>query len=135
MCKEGQTFLCVICNRCLYEKSVKWFNLDNYLFAFEEISDIGNRYMLVYLTCDRYFSKKQKIHPQAVWNKLEVFMVPEVLSHLNRLDRVLISRKILFMLSCQRVNFPNSKDLYVMFQVIQQVLLIFFHVVQIVMAL
>ena len=31
-----------------------------------------------------------------MWNKLEVFMVAEVLSNLNRLERVLISRKILF---------------------------------------
>ena len=50
--------------------------------------------MLICLTYD--YLKKQKIPPQAVWNKLEVFMVPEVLSNPNRLERVLISRRILF---------------------------------------
>ena len=30
-----------------------------------------------------------------MWNKLEVFMVPEMLSNLNRLERVLISKRVL----------------------------------------
>ena len=49
----------------------------------------------------------KKKHPQAVWNKLEVFMVPEVLSNLNRLERVLISRRILF----KKVIAPKGKFL------------------------
>ena len=40
--------------------------------------------------------KKRKIPRQAVWNKLEVFDVPNILADLNRLERVLISRRILF---------------------------------------
>ena len=51
--------------------------------------DVRNRDMLIWLTYNRYL-KKTKKSPQALWNKMEVFMVPEVLSHLNRLDRVLI---------------------------------------------
>ena len=43
MCKEGPKFVCVICNRCLYKRSVKWFDCDKYLFEFEEISDIGKK--------------------------------------------------------------------------------------------
>ena len=54
MCKEGPTFVCVICNRCLYKRGVKCFDPDKYLYEFEEISDIGNRDMLICLTCDRY---------------------------------------------------------------------------------
>ena len=42
-----------------------------------------------------------------MWNKLEVFMVPEVLSNLNRLERVLISRRILF----KKVIAPKGKFL------------------------
>ena len=95
ICKEGPTSVCVICNRCLYKRSVNWFDPDKYLFEFGEISDIGNSDTFICLTCDRYL-KKQKIPPQAVWNKVEVFMVPEVLSNLNRFERVLISRRILF---------------------------------------
>ena len=47
------------------------------------------------LTCHGNF-KKRKIPPQAVWNKLEVLNVPNILVDLNRLERVLISRRILF---------------------------------------
>ena len=52
---------------------------------------------MVYI-CLTYYGhfKKRKIPPQAVWNKLEVFDVPNILTDLNRLERVLISRRILF---------------------------------------
>ena len=95
MCKERTRSVFVIRNRCLYKRSVKWFDPDKYFFKFEEISDVGNRNMLICLTCDRYLEKR-KILPQPVWNKLLPEVVPEVLSHLNRLERVLISRRILF---------------------------------------
>ena len=41
--------------------------------------DVRNRDMLIWLTYNRYL-KKTKKSPQALWNKMEVFMVPEVLS-------------------------------------------------------
>ena len=65
--------------------------------------------MLICLTYD--YLKKQKIPPQAVWNKLEVFMVPEVLSNPNRLERVLISRRILFkkVIIMPKGKFPKLK--------------------------
>ena len=62
MCKEGPTSVCVICNQCLYKRSFKWFDHDKYLLEFGEISDIGNRDMLIWLTCDRYL--KNKKYPQ-----------------------------------------------------------------------
>ena len=47
------------------------------------------------LTCDKNI-QKQKIHAQAVWNKSVIFPIPDVLSKLNLLDRVLISQRIYF---------------------------------------
>ena len=40
--------------------------------------------------------KKSEIPSQAVWNKLEIFLLPADLANLNRLERTIISRRILF---------------------------------------
>ena len=53
----------------------------------------GNMYIC--LTCHGHL-KKQIEPPQAVWNNLDIVSTPEILSNLNRLERVLISRRILF---------------------------------------
>ena len=47
------------------------------------------------MTCHGHF-KNRKIPPQPLWNKLEVYGVPNILADLNKLERVLISRRILF---------------------------------------
>ena len=39
MCREGLTFSCVVCNQCLYKRSVKEFDPDKNLFEFEAIDD------------------------------------------------------------------------------------------------
>ena len=46
-------------------------------------------------TCDRNIPK-QKTPAQAVWKKLVIFPVPDVLFKLKRLEKVLISRRTLF---------------------------------------
>ena len=44
-----------------------------------------------------YFKKKKKkITPEAVWNKLNPRCIPEILSSFNKLERMLIGRRILF---------------------------------------
>ena len=40
--------------------------------------------------------KKSEIPSQAVWNKLDIFPLPADLANLNRLERTIISRRILF---------------------------------------
>ena len=47
------------------------------------------------LTCHGHL-KKQSEPPQAVWNMLDIVYPPEILSNLNRLERVLIFHRILF---------------------------------------
>ena len=97
LCKEGPVFVCVICNRCFYEKSIKKFNKDHYKLdnLDELIYNVNNIDMYICQTCDRHM-RKQQIPVQAVWNKLGLFKIPEVLSNLNRLEKVLIARRILF---------------------------------------
>ena len=96
LCREGPTFICVICNRCLYQKSVRKFDRNNYSdLDFEKFSEISNKGIYICLTCHGHF-KKRKTPSQAVWNKIEVYDVPNILADLNRLGRVLISRRILF---------------------------------------
>ena len=94
MCKEGRIFVCIICERCLYKRSVKPFDPKKYVFEFENIN-YREKDLYFCLTCNGHL-KKQKVPPQAVWNRLEVFRIPDVLSDLNRLEKVLISRRILF---------------------------------------
>ena len=106
MCKEGPIFVCIICERCLYKRSVKPFDQKKYVFEFENIN-YREKDLYICLTCNGHL-KKQKVPPQVVWNKLEVFRIPEFL--------ILIDlRKCLFhgeyylkrLLSCQRVSFQK----------------------------
>ena len=51
--------------------------------------------MYICLTCHGHL-KKQSEPPQAVWNKLDIVSLTEILSNLNRREKVSISRRILF---------------------------------------
>ena len=51
--------------------------------------------MYICLTCHGHL-KKQSEPPQALWNKLDIVSPTEIFSNLNRLQRVSISRRILF---------------------------------------
>ena len=96
--KEGPYYVCVICNRCLYFRSVILFKYENYGinridFYREVVSPDGKIY--VCLTCHKKL-KKSEIPSQAVCNKLDIFDFPDDLSNLNRLEKAIISRRILF---------------------------------------
>jgi len=66
-------------------------DIDN--FYREVTSSDGKLYICQ--TCDKKL-KKSKIPAQSVWNKLDIFLFPADLDNLNRLERVIISRRILF---------------------------------------
>ena len=43
LCRKRLTFICVMCNRCLYQKSVRKFDRNNYSdLDFERFSEISN---------------------------------------------------------------------------------------------
>ena len=96
---KGPYFICVVCNRCLYRKSVLIFNETKYdlnveSFCYEKVNSYdGCQYICK--TCDTKL-KKKKIPCQAVWNKLQLFEFPHHIPCLNRLERVIIAKRILF---------------------------------------
>jgi len=85
-------------NRTLYRKTVKIFNSEAYKpELFHIFTDIKSFDSLKYicLTCDRHL-KKGDIPCQSVWNKLELDELPHEIKLLNRLEKVLIAKRILF---------------------------------------
>ena len=101
----------VICNRCLYRTSVKLFDSSKYDFDTDSvIHKVDTEGSWVCCTCDTYLKKKQ-IPGQAVINKLEISVSPDVLIGLNRLKRVLISKRISFkkVTIMPKGNFPKLK--------------------------
>ena len=71
MIQEGPYYVCIVCNRCLYRRSVILFNNEKYEldipdFYHEVISFDGNVYIC--LTCHKKMQKSE-IPAQSVWNK------------------------------------------------------------------
>ena len=66
--------------------------------------------MFICLTCHGHL-KINSEPPQAAWNKLDIASPREILSNLNRLERVLISRRMLFkkVSIMSQGRFPNFK--------------------------
>ena len=87
-------------------------------------------------TCHSYL-KKFHIPTQAVGNKLQIFEAPAELKNLNRLKPILIARRTLFkkLQLCLRVTSKNLKVLFVILQLIHQILQIIFYTVQTVLVL
>ena len=97
--QQGPYYICVCCNRCLYKRSTLLFAREKYPINTENIianavkSFDGNVYIC--LTCHRYLLKK-KVPCQSVSNKLELFDFPNSLRDIRKLERILISQRILF---------------------------------------
>ena len=87
-------------------------------------------------TCHSY-PKKSHIPAKAVCNKLQIFEVPAEIKNFNRLKCILIARRILFkkVTIMPKGQFQKNKVLFVIFQLIHQILQIFFYTVQTVVVL
>ena len=96
--KEGPYYICAVCNRCHYHKSVLLFKVDKYMIDidnfYHEVTSCDGRLYICH-TCHTKL-KKSEIPAQAVWNKLEFFLLPDDLANMNRRERAIISRRILF---------------------------------------
>jgi len=96
--QNGPYYVCNVCNRNLYKKTVKYFRESNYKLSLQHVFTnvvCFDSFAYICMTCDKYL-KKSEIPPQAVWNKLEVFDLPDEIRCLNRLEQILISKRILF---------------------------------------
>ena len=96
--KEGPFYICVVCNRSLYRRSVILFKESSYSidipnFFFEIKSYDGFCYIC--LTCSKKI-KKGDIPCQAVWNDLKLFVFPNEIANLNKLEKSLICKRMLF---------------------------------------
>ena len=95
MIKEGPYYICVVCNRCHYLRSVIPFKSEKYVLNIDyEVSSSDGK-LYICQTCHKKL-KKSEIPAQAVSNKLAIFDFPHDLANMNRLERAIISRRILF---------------------------------------
>ena len=92
-----------------YRNGVKTFHSSRYDFDTDSfIHKVDTEGSLFCCTCDKYVKKKPG---QAVINKLDISPSPDVLIGLNRLERVLMSKIILFkkVIIMPKSNFPKLK--------------------------
>ena len=95
--KNGQFFVCVICNRCLYRISIICFNIEKYsvdeniIFMLTSYDD--NYYIST--TCDKAL-RKNSVPCQVLANRLTAVELPKLFQDIHRLERLLVSRRILF---------------------------------------
>ena len=95
--EQGTYYICVICNRTFYKKSVRIFkNNENDLTKYPATNILSyDNKKYICMTCNKK-TKKNKIPCQAVYNKLEISDVPQELKSLNKLEIALISQRLLF---------------------------------------
>ena len=96
--REGPYYICVVCNRLLYRKSVLGFKKDSYNSSsclFTSVTSFnGNMYICN--TCHVTIKKKNKTPCQAVCNNLAVDDEPPELASLEKLEQILVSQRIVF---------------------------------------
>ena len=96
--KKGPYYVCVVCNRNLYQTSVLLFREDKYevsghIFQSRVFSINNKEYICK--TCDSKLLRN-KIPSQAVCNDLKVVKMPERFFNIRKLEKVLISKRLLF---------------------------------------
>ena len=96
--QSGPSFICIVCNRCLYRRSVTLFSenkhqeFESNMFNF--ICSHDNNFYIC-KTCAQKLHENQ-IPCQAVCNKLQIYDFPEDLRCIRLLERVLIARSLQF---------------------------------------
>ena len=97
--EDGPFYICCVCNRTLYRRTVKIFYKSMYENFDEQavFTNVKSFDDVIYIcfTCHNHI-RNSKIPPQAVWNILEVFELPPEIYNLKRLEKLLISKRILF---------------------------------------
>ena len=95
--KDGPFFICFMCHRCLYRRSVEIFEQHKYSleisFLFYIVSFDSSTY--IFKTCGKE-CQKYEIPCQSVSDKLEVFDLPTEFQSIRKLEQVFITKLILF---------------------------------------
>ena len=94
--REGPYYICSVCHRVLYRKTVMLLKENKYSahHLFTEIKSFDDK-QYICRTCHAKVSKGQ-VPCQAVGNKLEVDRIPPELSVLEKLEQILIAQRIVF---------------------------------------
>ena len=95
--KEGPYYICSVCNRLLYRKTVIHVNKETYssqLNVFTDVKSFDNK-QYICRTCNTKVLKG-KVPCQAVCNKLRVDELPPELSLLEMLEQILIAQRMVF---------------------------------------
>ena len=97
--KEGPYYICSVCNRLLYKKSVRLLDRNSCsssvpMSVFTNITSFDKKEYI----CSTCHSKviKGKIPCQAVYNDMSVDEIPVELAFLEKLEQILIAQRIVF---------------------------------------
>ena len=95
--KEGPWFICVICHRGLYKRSVGKFSRSSCSSLAKQLLDLKRSYDGCFYICRTCHSKvnRNKIPCQSASNKLSVEQLPGEFRNFRRLETVLVARRIL----------------------------------------
>ena len=119
--KQGPYYVCTVCHRMLYRKSVLIFNKQKYIncniqnIFTDKLSFYNKEYICK--TCHPKIIKG-KVLCQALYNDMFVDDIPTELSSLEKLEQILIVQRIVFekYWSCQKANKERLRELSVMCQ-------------------
>ena len=101
LAKRGPTFVCVVCNRCLYARSIMEFQFNKYNLDLTDVIHkvTKNEVTFICNTCIAILRNPTVSIPQIIKQSVEtlqIFETPAEIKNLNRLERLLIARRILF---------------------------------------
>ena len=94
--REGPYFICTVCNRILYKKSLITFV--NKKYPFQKYFNIQQSFDRKHYICRICHSKiiKGELPCQTVVNNMYVDEIPTELSSLEKLEQILIAQRIVF---------------------------------------
>ena len=95
--KEGPYYICVLCHRCFYRRSVLIFDSRKYNGELDKKFLVKSFDALFYIckTCHKKYVKSS-MPCQAVSNKLELHNLSTEFESIRKLENVLIAKRILF---------------------------------------
>ena len=94
--RQDHYFICAVCHRCLYKSSVRLFEHEKYILTVEFYSPVRSfdEKFNTCNTCHKHLSRK-KMPCKAVFNKMSLDPVPDELKDFKKLEKILISRRII----------------------------------------
>ena len=139
--RKGPVFICVVCNHCLYDRSVMIFNENSYVigdpyFSYSFVHSFDGK-LYICLTCHRKL-KRHIIPDISVFNKLSLSEFPEDFPQLNRLEKFIIAKRMLFkkIVIMPKGQSPKmNPDPFVISQLNAKIYVMFYHVAWITMGL